>query len=170
MLKSNCEQCPGIHWHFIGPLQSNKTRPVAESFDWVQSIDREKIASRLNEQRPADRPPLNVLIQVNVSDEDSKSGISLADVESLAASIATMNNLQLRGLMAIPLKTDVPEEQADAFQQMHNCFLALKAQYPTVDTLSMGMSNDVEAAIQCGSTMVRLGTAIFGPRAPKTNN
>ena len=154
----------GLHWHFIGPLQSNKSRLVAEHFDWCHTVDRLKIASRLSEQRPADLPPLNVLIQINISDEQSKSGIPLAELDALAAGVAALPNLQLRGLMAIPAPESEYERQFAVAQQMAVAFAQLKTLYPSVDTLSLGMSDDMEAAIAAGSTMVRIGTAIFGAR------
>ncbi|PMM16959.1 YggS family pyridoxal phosphate-dependent enzyme [Vibrio breoganii] len=153
-----------IEWHFIGPIQSNKTRPISENFDWVHSIDRAKIAQRLNDQRPDDKEPLQVLIQVNTSGEASKSGISTQQALELASSIETLPNLTLRGLMSIPAAVASYEEQLVAFNQLKDLFEAIKAQYPQVDTLSMGMSGDMEAAIEAGSTMVRIGTAIFGAR------
>lgn len=153
-----------IEWHFIGPLQSNKTKLVATHFDWVQSIDRLKIATRLSEQRPTNMPKLNVLLQVNANDEQSKSGISFADINTLAQQIAELPNLTLRGLMAIPQKTEDQTALNNTFNQLRDCFEALKSQYTTVDTLSMGMSGDMNQAIENGSTMVRIGTAIFGER------
>ena len=149
----------GLQWHFIGPLQSNKSRLVAEHFDWCHTVDRLKIAVRLSEQRPAQLPPLNVLIQINISDEQSKSGIPPEELDALAAEIAKLPNLQLRGLMAIPAPESEYVRQFAVAQQM-----AVKTHYPTVDTLSLGMSDDMEAAIAAGSTMVRIGTAIFGAR------
>ncbi|WP_274803963.1 YggS family pyridoxal phosphate-dependent enzyme [Pseudoalteromonas rhizosphaerae] len=154
-----------IVWHFIGPIQSNKTALVASHFDWVQSIEREKIAQRLNDQRPADKAPLKVLIQVNISLEDSKSGCHPDKLASLAEFIHHCPHLELRGVMAIPAKTDDPQQQIQYFEQLRACFDRLKAQYPQIDTLSMGMSGDVEAAIAAGSTMVRIGTDIFGQRS-----
>lgn len=153
-----------LEWHFIGPIQSNKTRPISENFDWVHSIDRAKIAQRLNDQRPDDKEPLQVLIQVNTSGEASKSGISAQQAIELAAAIEALPNLTLRGLMSIPAAVASYEEQLIAFNQLKDLFEAIKAQYPQVDTLSMGMSGDMEAAIEAGSTMVRIGTAIFGAR------
>lgn len=151
-------------WHFTGPLQSNKSRLVAEHFDWFHTLDRTKIAQRLNEQRPQDKAPLNVLIQINISDENSKSGITLEEVNELAAQVAQLPNLVLRGLMTIPAPETDYERQCAAFRQMEQAFEQLKASYPTVDTLSMGMTDDMRAAIHCGSTLVRIGTAIFGAR------
>ena len=153
-----------LQWHFIGPLQSNKSRLVAEHFDWCHTIDRLRIASRLNDQRPEALPPLNVLIQVNISDENSKSGIALEELDALAADVAALPRLALRGLMAIPAPESSYERQFAVAQQMAVAFEALKARYQTVDTLSLGMSDDMEAAIAAGSTMVRIGTAIFGAR------
>ena len=148
-------------WHFIGPIQSNKTRAIAEHFDWVHSVDRLKIAQRLSEQRPAELPPLNICIQVNVSGEASKSGCAPADLPALAQAIAALPNLTLRGLMAIPEPTDDSEEQNAAFAAVRQ--LQDQLQLP-IDTLSMGMSHDLEAAIAQGATWVRIGTALFGAR------
>ncbi|GAD78603.1 YggS family pyridoxal phosphate-dependent enzyme [Vibrio ezurae] len=153
-----------IEWHFIGPIQSNKTRPISESFDWVHSIDRLKIAQRLNDQRPNHLDPLQVLVQVNTSGEESKSGINASQALELAAAINALPNLTLRGLMSIPAAVSSYEEQLQAFNQLKDLFDQIKSQYPQVDTLSMGMSGDMEAAIEAGSTMVRIGTAIFGAR------
>lgn len=152
-----------IEWHFIGPIQSNKTRLVAESFSWVHTLDRDKIAQRLNDQRPENLAPLNVLIQVNISDQDSKSGINLSALASLADFIQQQPKLILRGLMCIPAPLD-DTQLKEEFLAMHKAFTDLKANYDTVDTLSMGMSGDLELAIDCGSNMVRIGTAIFGQR------
>jgi len=158
-----------LQWHFIGPLQSNKTRVVAEHFDWVQSVDRLKIAQRLSDQRPDNLPDLQVCIQVNVSGEASKSGVAPGEgeVEALAAQIAALPNVCLRGLMAIPAATKDEQEQTLVFDHMHSLFKQLQQQFKTVDTLSMGMSGDMAAAIKSGSTMVRIGTAIFGAREKK---
>jgi len=153
------ESLQGLEWHLIGPLQSNKTRPVAERFDWVQTVASEKIARRLAEQRPAGLPPLNVLIQVNVSGEASKSGVSSHDVLALSRKILSLKNLRLRGLMAIP----EPGAPRARFHEVKVLYDTLKGEYG-FDTLSMGMSDDMELAIAEGSTMVRIGTAIFGPR------
>ena len=155
-----------ITWHFIGHLQSNKTRPVAEHFDWMQTLERAKIADRLNEQRPANKAPLNVLIQINISDEASKSGIQPSEMIELAKHIENLPHLCLRGLMAIPAPTDNIAEQEEAFSQMEQLFEQLKVAFPhqQIDTLSMGMTDDMQSAIKCGSTMVRIGTAIFGAR------
>ncbi len=154
----------GLEWHFIGPLQSNKSRLVAEHFDWCHTVDRLRIANRLSEQRPATLAPLNILIQINISDEASKSGIALSELDALAAQVAELPGVRLRGLMAIPAPVSDYERQFAVAQQMAVAFDALKARYPTVDTLSLGMSDDMDAAIAAGSTMVRIGTAIFGAR------
>lgn len=148
-----------LEWHLVGPLQSNKTRAVAERFDWVHTVDREKVARRLAEQRPAGRAPLNVLVQVNVSGEASKSGVAPAQVAALAAAIAPLKSLRLRGLMAIP----EPGAPRARFDEIGALFAALRGEFG-LDTLSLGMSDDLEAAIAAGSTMVRVGTAIFGER------
>ena len=158
-----------LQWHFIGPLQSNKSRLVAEHFDWCHTVDRLRIATRLNEQRPLDMHPINVLIQINISDENSKSGIALTELEALASQVAELPRLTLRGLMAIPAPESSYERQFAVAQQMAVAFEALKSRYPTVDTLSLGMSDDMEAAIAAGSTMVRIGTAIFGARDYSNN-
>ncbi|WP_058959336.1 YggS family pyridoxal phosphate-dependent enzyme [Type-E symbiont of Plautia stali] len=155
---------PDLQWHFIGPLQSNKSRLVAENFAWCHTVDRERIAQRLNDQRPAALPPLNVLIQVNISDENSKSGIMLEAIPALAAQIAALPRLRLRGLMAIPAPEPDYDRQFAVCQQMAGALNALKQDYPDVDTLSLGMSDDMDAAIAAGSTMVRIGTAVFGAR------
>jgi pyridoxal phosphate enzyme, YggS family len=153
-----------LQWHFIGPLQSNKSRLVAEHFDWCHTLDRLRIATRLNDQRPAELGPLNVLIQINISDENSKSGIALDELDALAAEVAALPRLTLRGLMAIPAPESSYERQFAVARQMAVAFEALKARFDTVDTLSLGMSDDMDAAIAAGSTMVRIGTAIFGAR------
>lgn len=153
-----------LEWHFIGPLQSNKSRLVAEHFDWIQTVDRFKIAERLNDQRPEHLPPLNVLIQINISDESSKSGIQPEEMFSLAEKISQFPRLKLRGLMAIPKPESEPEQQKIALRKMKDLFNRLQQRFESVDTLSMGMSDDMASAIECGSTMVRIGTAIFGER------
>ena len=153
-----------IEWHLIGPLQSNKTRVAAEHFDWVQTVDRERVARRLSEARSADAPPLNVLVQVNVSGEATKSGVPPAEAASLARAIAAMPRLRLRELMAIPEPTDDRQMQLERFRTVRELFDALNEQGLELDTLSMGMSQDLEAAVAAGSTMVRIGTAIFGER------
>ncbi len=142
----------GLEWHFIGPLQSNKSRLVAEHFDWCHTIDRLRIATRLNDQRPAELPPLNVLIQINISDENSKSGIQLAELDELAAAVAELPRLRLRGLMAIPAPESEYVRQFEVARQMAVAFAGLKTRYPHIDTLSLGMSDDMEAAIAAGST------------------
>ncbi|CCJ71923.1 Hypothetical protein YggS, proline synthase co-transcribed bacterial homolog PROSC [Cronobacter condimenti 1330] len=154
----------GLTWHFIGPLQSNKSRLVAGHFDWCHTVDRLRIATRLNEQRPETMAPLNVLIQVNISDEQSKSGIALSELDALVAEVAALPRLRLRGLTAIPAPEKEYARQFAVACEMAAAFAALKTRYPTVDTLSLGMSDDMEAAIAAGSTMVRIGTAIFGAR------
>ena len=154
----------GLQWHFIGPLQSNKSRLGAEHFDWCHTLDRLRIATRLSEQRPAELGPLNVLIQINISDENSKSGIPLEELDALAAEVVELPNLRLRGLMAIPAPESDYVRQFEVARQMAVAFAGLKTRYPDVDTLSLGMSDDMEAAIAAGSTMVRIGTAIFGAR------
>ena len=148
-------------WHFIGPIQSNKTRAIAEHFDWVHSVDRLKIAQRLSEQRPAELPPLNICIQVNVSGEVSKSGCTPDDLPALAAAISALPRLKLRGLMAIPEPTDDRAEQDAAFAAVQKLQASLDL---PLDTLSMGMSHDLESAIAQGATWVRIGTALFGAR------
>ena len=155
---------PGIDWHLIGPLQSNKTRAAAECFDWVHTIDREKVARRLSEARPLDAPPMNVLIQVNVSGESTKSGVLASEVAALAHAIAELPRLRLRGLMAIPEPTEDATLQLQRFRSVRELFDALNEQGFQLDTLSMGMSQDLESAVAEGSTMVRVGTAIFGER------
>jgi pyridoxal phosphate enzyme (YggS family) len=163
---------PWLEWHFIGPLQSNKTRDVAEYFDWVHSIDRLKIAERLSSQRGefSNLGPLQVCVQINVSEEDSKSGIPLEEVDALCDAISKLPNLVLRGLMAIPAPSDDVNQQRQSFAAVRECFVGIKAKhsndvgYDFFDTLSMGMSDDLEAAVAEGSTMVRIGSAIFGKR------
>ena len=155
-----------LEWHFIGPLQSNKTRLVAEYFDWMQTLERAKIADRLNEQRPPHKAPLNVLIQVNISNEASKSGIQPDDILPLAKHVENLPHLRLRGLMTIPEPTNDVAQQEQTFCQMRTLFESLQQALPhaQIDTLSMGMTDDMQSAIKCGSTMVRVGTAIFGKR------
>ncbi|WP_296244136.1 MULTISPECIES: YggS family pyridoxal phosphate-dependent enzyme [unclassified Psychrobacter] len=155
-------QCKQIVWHYIGSIQRNKTRDIAEHFDWVQTLEREIIAKRLNEQRPAGMSPLNVLIQVNIDNEDSKSGCLPTEIPDLITAIKHYEHLQLRGLMIIPAKTNT-----DAFARTKQLFEEIKREHPELqqwDTLSMGMSGDMNKAIVNGSTMVRVGTAIFGAR------
>ncbi|KFN47645.1 hypothetical protein N790_07725 [Arenimonas malthae CC-JY-1] len=154
----------GLEWHLIGHLQSNKCREAAEVFDWVQSVDRLKLVDALDKARPAGRPPLNVLVQVNVDGEASKSGCDPADVPALAAAVAAAPHLRLRGLMAIPEPHPDPARRRDSFRRLKALHDAVAAAFPGVDTLSMGMSDDFETAIAEGSTLVRIGTALFGPR------
>lgn len=150
-----------LSWHFIGPIQSNKTRAIAENFAWVHSVDRLKIAQRLSEQRPADLPPLNICIQVNVSGEASKSGCTPADLPALAQAISALPRVKLRGLMAIPEPTEDRAAQDAAFSTVRDLQASLNL---PLDTLSMGMSHDLESAIAQGATWVRIGTALFGAR------
>jgi pyridoxal phosphate enzyme (YggS family) len=155
---------PSIEWHFIGPIQSNKTKPIAENFPWVHSVDRLKIAQRLSDQRPVHLPPLNVLVQINTSGENSKSGIEPEQAKALCAAISAMKNLKLRGLMTIPSNTDNGEKLKAELLTCKSIFDDLNAQGLNLDTLSMGMSADLELAIECGSTCVRVGSALFGAR------
>lgn len=159
-----------IEWHFIGPIQSNKTRPIAEHFNWVHSVDRLKIAQRLHEQRPPSLPPLNICVQVNIDDETTKSGVSFQELPELVKTIALLPRLQLRGLMAIPAATNNPAQQRSAFAKLRSAFEALNAQGYGLDCLSMGMSGDMDAAIAEGATFVRVGTDIFGARAAASTN
>ena len=154
----------GVSWHFIGAVQSNKTRPIAAHFDWVHSIERERIATRLSAQRPAGHDPLDVCIEVNVSGEGTKSGVAPADVEPLARLIRELPGLRLRGLMAIPRPAEDFEAQRIPFRQLRETLDDLNAKGLGLDTLSMGMTADLEAAIAEGATIVRIGTAIFGSR------
>ncbi len=153
-----------LEWHLIGPLQSNKCHEVAGHFDWLQSLDREKLIEPLNRHRPENLAPLNVLIQVNIDGEASKSGCAPENLTALARQIATAPRLKLRGLMAIPEPAPDSTHRREAFRCMHDLFEALRAVHPDIDTLSMGMSEDFEIAIEEGATMVRIGSAIFGPR------
>lgn len=153
-----------IEWHLVGPLQSNKTRVVAERFHWVHTVDREKIARRLSDARPVGMAPLEVLVQVNVSGEGSKSGVAPRDALSLARAVAAMPRLRLRGLMAIPEPTADVAQQRARFREVRGLFDDIRAEGLAVDTLSMGMTSDMDAAIAEGSTMVRIGTALFGER------
>lgn len=157
-----------LEWHFIGPIQSNKTRALAEHFDWVHSVDRLKIARRLSEQRPPELPPLNICLQVNISAEASKSGIGLDELPGLASEVAQLPRLRLRGLMAIPATAEGMEAQRRPFRALRQAMEQLNVGGMALDTLSMGMSDDLEAAIAEGATLVRIGTALFGPRAAKT--
>lgn len=152
----------GLEWHFIGRLQSNKTRVVASMFDWVHSVDRLKIAQRLNNQRPDDAAPLNICVEVNISGESGKGGVSVDEVPDLVENLAAFPRLQVRGLMALPAPETDFEEQRRSFRQLYDVFA--KIVRPAFDTLSMGTSNDFEAAIAEGATIVRIGTALFGPR------
>lgn len=153
-----------IIWHYIGPIQSNKTRPIAALFDWVHSVDRLKIAQRLSAQRSPELAPLNVLLQVNVEHEASKSGIHLDEISHLAEQVEALPQLRLRGLMAIPARHDNEQAQRKPFALMHQALLELQQNHGGCDTLSMGMSGDIDAAIAEGSTLLRIGTAIFGAR------
>jgi len=157
---------PALEWHFIGPLQSNKARPVAERFGWVHTVDRLKIAERLSAARPSDRPPLNVCIQVNISAERTKSGLTPDAAVELAPSVAALPRLVLRGFMAIAEATDDPLRQRAQFAIARRCLERCKAGGLGLDTLSMGMSGDLEAAIAEGATIVRVGSALFGTRKP----
>ena len=154
-----------LEWHLIGPLQSNKCREAAEHFDWLQSLDRLKLVAPLARHRPPARAPLNVLVQVNVDDEASKSGCRPEEIGTLAAAVAAEPRLRLRGLMAIPAPAPERERRCAAFARMHALFDALRAEHAEIDTLSMGMSDDFELAIAAGATMVRVGTLLFGARA-----
>jgi pyridoxal phosphate enzyme (YggS family) len=151
-----------ICWHFIGPIQSNKTKPIAQHFHWVHSVDRLKIAQRLSEQRPAQMPPLNICLQVNVSDEDSKSGIALTELAELVNKIKQLQNLRLRGVMAIPAPQSDYVLQCQPYRTLYQAVQALNL--PELDTFSFGMSGDLQAAIAEGATLVRVGTALFGSR------
>lgn len=153
-----------LEWHFIGPIQSNKTRPIAEHFDWVHSVDREKIAQRLSEQRPEHLPALNICLQVNISGEASKSGMAPDEVIEMARRVAALPRLKLRGLMAIPEPTEDHQQQRAPFRELRLLKERLQEQGIALDTLSMGMSADLVAAIEEGATIVRIGTAIFGQR------
>ena len=159
-----------LEWHLIGPLQSNKCREVALHFDWLQSLDRAKLVAPLARHRPPQRGPLDVLIQVNIDDEASKSGCAPQDVDALAAAIAAESALRLRGLMAIPAPSPDRSVRRDAFRRMRALFDALRETHPGIDTLSMGMSDDFELAIAEGATMVRVGTALFGRRESGIGN
>jgi pyridoxal phosphate enzyme (YggS family) len=153
-----------LRWHFVGPIQSNKTRPIAENFDWVHSVGRLKIARRLSEQRPDHLPPLQLCLQVNISGEASKSGASLDELPALASEVAGLPGLRLRGLMAIPAPHREFEQQRSAFAAVRQAMESIRENLPQLDTLSIGMSADLEAAIAEGATMLRVGTDIFGPR------
>lgn len=151
-------------WHFIGPIQSNKTRAISENFSWVHSVDRLKIAKRLSEQRPKNIPALNICIQVNISNEANKAGCLAVDTLELINQISALDNLKVRGLMAIPKATEKEEEQLQAFSALSSLLEQCQVQHPDLDTLSMGMSADLTPAISQGATIVRVGTALFGPR------
>src|SRR6056300_130112 len=160
----------GLEWHFIGPIQSNKTRPIAENFHWVHSVDRLKIAQRLSDQRPHYATDLNVCIQVNISAEEQKAGCSVAELPQLAREIAALPKICLRGLMVIPEATEDLELLRSRFRETAQLLAQLKPEIPTLDTLSMGMSGDLDVAIAEWATMVRVGTALFGPRnSPSAN-
>lgn len=167
--QASLDDLEGIVWHFIGPLQSNKTRAVAEHFQWVHTIERARIATRLDAQRPAALEPLDVCLQVNVSGEASKSGVTPEALPALADAVAALPRLRLRGLMALPAPSDDPTAQRRPFAELRTLLETLRQRHPQapLDTLSMGMSGDLEAAVLEGATMVRLGTAIFGQRAPR---
>ena len=151
-------------WHFIGAIQANKTQKIAENFSWVHTVCREKIAKRLSEQRPSNKPPLNICIQVNISEQKNKSGIALGELPDLAKSIKDLPNLRLRGLMCIPAQQDDFTQQRQPFAKLRQAFVALNHQGFALDALSMGMTNDLRAAIAEGATIVRVGTGIFGVR------
>ena len=164
LIKINALSDLNLEWHFIGPIQSNKTKDIAENFAWVHSVDRDKIIHRLAKQRPIDLPPLNICIQVNIDDESSKSGINPEHVLMLAKQIDQHKTLCLRGLMVIPSPSTSPIEQRASFKRAQTLFATLAAHYPSVNTLSMGMSADMPIAISEGSTLVRIGTGLFGQR------
>ena len=164
--RAKIEQLSGhpLIWHFIGPIQSNKTRQIAECFDWVHAVDRVKIANRLNTARPSAMPPLNICIQVNIDDEPSKSGVNPGGVERLAEQVLPLSQLKLRGLMALPAPTDDFNAQRRAFMKLRRLQEQLMDRGFGLDTLSMGTTNDMRAAIAEGATIIRIGTALFGPR------
>lgn len=156
-----------IEWHFIGPIQSNKTRPIAESFSWVHSVDRLKVAQRLSDQRPSELPALNICLQINISREESKAGCSPDEAEELLNQVIQLPNIKVRGLMAIPKAAETDTEQRKPLAEMQQLLASLNKSLPAekqMDTLSMGMSDDMEIAIKEGATIVRVGTALFGPR------
>ena len=159
-LKKECK----LTWHFIGPIQSNKAAKIAQNFDWVQSLDREKIALKLNENRGSKHNALNICIQINLSGESTKSGVAIDQADDLCGIVEKLPNLNLRGLMAIPAPESNFKIQREKYRELSNKFNDLRKIYPSIDVLSIGMSNDYEAAIAEGSTMVRLGTALFGAR------
>jgi len=162
LLKQKELSCYQITWHFIGPIQSNKTRPIAEHFSWVHSVDRLKIAQRLSEQRPTHLPPLNVCVQVNISNEATKSGFSLAELPEIIEKISALPNIKLRGVMAIPQPETDFSRQREPYRQLYQAVKALTK--PELDTFSFGMTGDLNAAIAEGATIVRVGTALFGAR------
>jgi len=162
-------QLSALSWHFIGPIQSNKTKAIAENFDWVHSVDRLKIAKRLNDQRPVHLTPLNICIQVNIDQEETKSGVLLEAVPSLIQALKDLPNLKCRGLMCIPNANLGEVSVQQAFMRMKTSYERLKETGSEIDTLSMGMSGDIETAIKCGSTVVRVGTSLFGAREAKQN-
>jgi len=164
LIKIKSMQNPVPEWHFIGPIQSNKTRAIAESFDWVHSVSRASIVERLNRQRPAQLPPLNICLQVKISAETAKSGCSPQQLADLAQEVKDSDHLRLRGLMAVPVASEQMSVQRQSFRQLRELYEQLQTTHGPLDTLSMGMSNDLEAAIFEGATHVRIGTAIFGPR------
>lgn len=164
LMKMDVLSDPALEWHFIGPIQSNKTRHLAERFDWVQTVDRVKIIRRLNAQRPTGSAPLNVLLQVNLDAEPQKAGCLPDQLEALAAAVEEAPNLRLRGLMAIPAPRSDPDEQKNVFAELKALHDRLADRHVGMDTLSAGMSGDLEAAIAAGSTMVRIGTDLFGAR------
>lgn len=164
--KSDQLQDLPLVWHFIGPIQSNKTRAIAEHFDWVHSVDRLKVAQRLSQHRPSTLAPLNICLQVNISNEDSKSGVTLAELPALAAAVADLPNLRLRGLMAIPAPAADSAARRQPLQALREAMLALDL---PLDTLSMGMSDDLTEAVQEGATIVRIGSALFGARDYSTS-
>ena len=159
-----------LQWHYIGAIQSNKTRPIAEHFDWVQTVDRLKIANRLSEQRPATLPPLQVLLQVNIDDEPQKAGVTAAELPALAAAVLQLPNLTLRGIMGLPAATQNDTQRRASLARLNQLFQQLQPLSASIDTLSMGMSDDLALAIAEGSTMVRIGTALFGPRPANDND
>jgi len=154
-----------IDWHYIGSIQSNKTRAIAENFAWVHTVSSVKIAGRLSMQRPAHLPPLNVCLEVNISDEANKSGVCIEELSSLAEAVAHLPNIRLRGLMVIPAKSDLFSEQRAVFREVFQLYSKLVAQRYTLDTLSMGMSGDFDKALKFGTTFVRIGSSIFGDRS-----
>ena len=157
----------GLEWHLLGPLQSNKCREAAQAFDWIQTLDRPRLVALLDQARPPTLPPLQVLVQVNIDGEASKSGCLPEACVELCAAVGGASRLALRGLMAIPAPSDDPEQRADSFRRMRALFLRTRERFPLIDTLSMGMSEDFELAIAEGATMVRLGTVLFGARGPR---